>query len=91
MDAAYMRFEDNCFDKVLLSLVLHEMEEGIAANIMNEAIRVLKPDGTLLYAGNGKETTEFEINLSETGAYTVSVEARHAKGKISIRLKEVTQ
>ena len=37
-----MSFEDNCFDKVLLSLVLHEMDEEIAASIINEAIRVLK-------------------------------------------------
>lgn len=48
MDAANMSFEDYCFDKVLLSLVLHEMEEGIAASIIKEAIRVLKPDGEIM-------------------------------------------
>ena len=48
MDAANMSFEANCFDKVLLSLVLHEIDEGIAASIMNEAIRVLKPDGEIM-------------------------------------------
>ena len=48
MDAANLSFEDECFDKVLLSLVLHEMDEGIAARIMKEAIRVLKPDGEIV-------------------------------------------
>ena len=46
------------------------------------------PDGTILYAGNGEETTEFEINLSQTGAYTVTVEARHAKGSIHIQVRD---
>ena len=54
-------------------------------------MEITAPDGTILYTGNGEEVTEFEINLSQTGAYTVTVEARHAKGKINIRLKEVTQ
>ena len=54
-------------------------------------MKITAPDGTILYAGNGEETTDFEINIPETGAYTVAVEARHAKGKINIRLKEVTQ
>ena len=48
MDAANMSFEDYCFDKVLLSLVLHEIDEGLAASILNEAIRVLKPDGEII-------------------------------------------
>lgn len=46
------------------------------------------PDGTILYAGNGEDVTEFEINLSQTGAYTVTVEARHAKGSIHIQVKD---
>ena len=51
-------------------------------------MEIKAPDGTLLYAGNGEETTEFEIGIPQTGAYTVSVEARHAEGKITICLKE---
>ena len=43
-----MRFKDECFDKILLSLVLHEIDEGLAASIINEAIRVLKPDGEII-------------------------------------------
>ena len=46
------------------------------------------PDGTTLYCGNGKETTDFTVNIPETGVYTVVVEARHAKGTIHIQLKE---
>ena len=46
------------------------------------------PDGTILYAGNGEETTEFEINLSQTGAYTVTVEARHAEGGIHMQVRD---
>ena len=51
-------------------------------------MEITAPDGTVIYAGNGKETTAFELNLSETGAYTVAVEARHAKGKINIWRKD---
>lgn len=50
---------------------------------------ITAPDGGTLYAGNGKEATNFEINIPETGMYTLTVEARNAKGIIHIRLKEV--
>ena len=42
------------------------------------------PDGTAIYRGNGKETTDFTVNIRESGVYTVVVEARHAKGTIHI-------
>lgn len=48
MDATNMKFKDECFDKILMSLVLHEIDEELAANIMNEAVRVLKPDGEII-------------------------------------------
>ena len=51
-------------------------------------MEITAPDGTILYAGNGEEATEFEINLSQTGAYTVTVEARHAKGSIHIQVRD---
>ena len=51
-------------------------------------MEITAPDGTILYAGNGEEVTEFEINLSQTGAYTVTVEARHAKGSIHIQVRD---
>lgn len=47
-DATRMNIKTGCFDKVLLSLVLHETEEELAAKIINEAMRVMKPDGELI-------------------------------------------
>ena len=44
-------------------------------------IKITAPDGTIIYAGNGEETTSFEINIPETGPYTVAVQARHAEGR----------
>ena len=51
-------------------------------------MEITAPDGTILYAGNGEEVTEFEINISKTGAYTITVEARHAEGTIHIQVRE---
>ena len=48
MDATNMRFKDKCFDKILLSLVLHETDEDLAAKMIKEAIRVLKDDGIII-------------------------------------------
>lgn len=48
MDATNMRFKDKCFDKILLSLVLHETDEDLAAKMIKEAIRVLKDDGEII-------------------------------------------
>ena len=47
-------------------------------------MEITAPDGTVIYAGNGEETTEFEINISQTGLYAITVEARHAEGTIHI-------
>ena len=49
---------------------------------------ITAPDGMALYTGNGEEATAFEISIPETGAYTVAVAARHAKGTIHIQTKE---
>lgn len=45
-------------------------------------------DGTAVYRGNGKEATDFAVNVRESGVYTIVVEARHAKGTIHVRLAE---
>jgi len=55
MDATHMRFQDKYFDKILLSLVLHEVEENLAEKILVEAKRVLKDDGEII-------VTEWEKN-----------------------------
>ena len=53
-------------------------------------MEIKAPDGTPLYCGNGKETTDFTVNIQESGIYTIVVEARHAKGAIQIQLLEGT-
>lgn len=50
MDATNMKFKDKCFDKVILSLVLHELDESLAEKILKEAMRVLKDDGKIIVA-----------------------------------------
>ena len=75
---------------------LHTLElcEGDVLQIQFETekgslyMEIKAPDGTSLYRGNGKETTDFNINIPESGVYTIVVEARHAKGTIYIQLKE---
>ena len=48
MDATELRFKSGCFDKVLISLVLHELEDDLAAKIISEAKRVLADDGEII-------------------------------------------
>lgn len=48
MDATNMNFHDKCFDVVLISLVLHEVDENIRYEIMKEAKRVLKDKGKII-------------------------------------------
>ena len=54
----------------------------------NLYMEIKAPDGTAVYRGNGKETTDFTVNIRESGVYTVVVEARHAKGTIHVQLEE---
>ena len=42
-------------------------------------------DNTLVYTGNGEEATDFTVNISESGEYSIRVKAKGAKGKISIQ------
>ncbi|MDD5954894.1 MAG: hypothetical protein PUD38_06795 [Firmicutes bacterium] len=73
-----------------------ELHEGDVLQIEFETekgelyMEIKAPDGTAVYRGNGKETTEFTVNIRESGVYTVVVEARHAKGTIHVRLEEET-
>ena len=74
-----------------------ELHEGDVLQIEFETekgelyMEIKAPDGTAAYRGNGKETTDFTVNIRESGVYTVVVEARHAKGTIQIELQEETQ
>ena len=71
-----------------------ELQEGDNLQIQFETAKgslymeIKAPDGSTIYRGNGKETTEFAVNIRESGVYTVVVEARHAKGTIHIQRKE---
>ena len=73
---------------------LHTLElcEGDVLQIQFETekgslyMEIKAPDGTSLYRGNGKETTEFTVNIRKSGVYTIVVEARHAKGTIHVQL-----
>ena len=48
-------------------------------------MEIKEPGGALLYAGNGKGTTDFTVSISEGGVYFVHVEAHNAKGMIHIQ------
>ena len=51
-------------------------------------MEIKAPDGTAIYCGNGKETTDFTVNIPGSGIYTIVVEAHRAKGTIHIRSAE---
>ena len=71
-----------------------ELREGDALQIQFETeegtlyMEIKAPDGTAVYRGNGRETTDFTVNIRQDGVYTVVVEARRAKGTIHIQLEE---
>lgn len=48
-------------------------------------LEIKAPDGTTIYRGDGKAATDFTVNISKSGVYTVNVLARHARGRISIQ------
>lgn len=48
MDVTQMDFNSECFDKILISLVLHELDEELASKIITEAKRVLKNNGEII-------------------------------------------
>ena len=71
-----------------------ELHEGDVLQIRFETekgslyMEIKAPNGTAIYQGNGKETTDFTVNIEESGVYTVVVDAHHAKGTIHIQLME---
>ena len=73
-----------------------EVREGDILQIQFETekgdlyMEIKAPDGSIIYRGNGKETTDFTVNIRESGVYTVVVEARHAKGIIHVQLEKAT-
>ena len=73
-----------------------ELREGDTLQIEFETgkgelyMEIKAPDGTAVYRGNGKETTDFAVNIRESGVYSIVVEARRAKGTIHVQLEEET-
>ena len=71
-----------------------ELQSGAMLAVHFETVKgsmhmeISAPDGSSLYAGNGKGVTEFTVNISESGAYSIFVEAHHAKGIIQVQRKE---
>ena len=51
-------------------------------------MEIKAPDGTSVYSGNGKVATDFNLNITQSGVYTIAVEARNAKGTIHVQLQE---
>lgn len=68
-----------------------ELQTGDILQIQFETLKgslymeIKAQDGTTVYSGNGKETTNFTVNIPESGVYTVVVCARHAKGRIEVQ------
>lgn len=68
-----------------------EMRAGDTLEVHFETLKgsiymeIKEPDKTTLYAGNGKGVTEFSINISESGTYSIYVEAHRAKGTVHIQ------
>jgi len=48
-NAEHMRFDDNSFDLVFTTAVMHELSTKGIKNIMREIHRVLKPDGLMIH------------------------------------------
>ena len=68
-----------------------DLQSGDVLQIQFETVKgslymeIKAPDGTIIYSGNGKGTTDFTVNIQESGVYTIVVEARRAKGTIYIQ------
>ena len=72
-----------------------ELHEGGSLQIYFETVKgslcmeIKAPDGTAVYLGNGKETTDFTVEIRESGIYMIVVQARQAKRTIHIQHTEV--
>ncbi len=58
MNAETLAYADNSFDKVVIFFLLHELPHDARARALDEAMRVLRPDGKLLIAEYGELGTK---------------------------------
>lgn len=71
-----------------------DLQTGDTLKIQLETLKgslymeIKAPDGTTIYRGNGKEITDFTVNITESGVYTIVVYARHARGGV-IRIDKI--
>ncbi|MDD6440737.1 MAG: PPC domain-containing protein, partial [bacterium] len=71
-----------------------DLQTGDVLQIQFETVKgslcmeIKAPNGTTIYRGNGKETTDFTVTIPESGVYSVVACARHAKGTICIQCVE---
>ena len=66
MDASQMKFEDDSFDIVTISLGLHDMPLEIRDAVLIESKRVLKPDGKLFILEHDLPKNKFFASISAT-------------------------
>ncbi len=72
-----------------------DLQNGDVLQIQFETVKgslymeIHAPNGTIIYRGNGKEITDFTVNIQENGAYTIVVEAWKAKGTIHIQCAKI--
>lgn len=53
-------------------------------------MEIKAPDGTSIFQGNGIETTDFTVKVPSDGVYTLTVEARQARGTVSVKCEAKT-
>ena len=84
LDIDYMTGTDSATMELKANDTLAVFFEAVRGSIY---MQIKAPDKTILYSGNGKDVTEFTANVSESGTYSIYVEARHAKGTVYIQQK----
>ena len=85
LDIRYMNGNDAHEINLQAGDVLHIRFETDKGELQME---IKAPDGTAVYSGNGKLTTDFTLNITQSGVYTIAVEARNANGTIHVQLQD---
>ena len=84
LDIDYMTGTDSATMELKANDTLAVFFEAVRGSIY---MQIKAPNKTILYSGNGKDVTEFTANVSESGTYSIYVEAHHAKGRVHIQQK----
>ena len=82
LDVDYMTGTDRLTMEIQANNTLSVQFETVKGSIYME---IKDQDENTLYAGNGKGVTEFTVSISQSGTYSIYVEARHAKGTVYIQ------